>query len=464
MKKRLFLFLTVFLLLNIISAMDLDVSVKPISDSYIIQLNKPALYDLVIKNNGINDEFKIYSLVGVNINPSDSIKISSGETKTIKIEAIPQSALRDKKGFFTFEYIIQNSQNEIRKEKLSMNIADLSDSLFIVPENINPKSDKMVVSVKNILMNDFTDLKINLDSAFFSYEKNIPLKSLETTELDIPIDVEKLKSLSAGQYIINVKVSSEGKIDEKEITFKFLEQENIDSSESKEGILIRRIEITKNNLGNVRKSVNIQYNTNLIYNIISYPFTTYNINPSKSEIKGFTRYNGWEKELNPSEQLKVIIKTNWLYPILIIILIIAIVILVKRYTETDIVLRKNVSYVNTKGGEFALKVQLRVKAKRFVERIKVVDKIPPIVTLYEKFGAVTPDKVDLENKRLEWNIEALNAGEERIFSYIVYSKIGVVGKFELPPAKVIYERDGEIKDNVSNKSYFINEPKKFGRI
>jgi len=121
-------------------------------------------------------------------------------------------------------------------------------------------------------------------------------------------------------------------------------------------------------------------------------------------------------------------------------------------------IKKKINYVRTKGGEFALKVQLKVKARRYVERIKVDDRIPHLVSLYDKFGAVTPDKIDSTNRRLEWNVDSLNPGEERIFSYIVYSKIGVVGKFELPAAKAIYEREGKIKSSVSNRSFFVNEP------
>ena len=125
-------------------------------------------------------------------------------------------------------------------------------------------------------------------------------------------------------------------------------------------------------------------------------------------------------------------------------------------------MRKKVSFIKTKGGEFALKISIVVKAKRFIERIKITDRLPHIVELYDKFGAVKPDVVDRKNKRLEWNIEAMNESESRIFSYIIFSKIGVVGTFELPNAYAVYEREGELKEVFSNKSYYVNEPKKDG--
>jgi len=135
-------------------------------------------------------------------------------------------------------------------------------------------------------------------------------------------------------------------------------------------------------------------------------------------------------------------------------------VLIRKSIESDLILRKKISFVKTKGGQFALKVSIRVKSKRFLERINIIDKLPPLVKLYEKFGATMPDKIDEKNKRLEWNIESLNQGEERIFTYIIYSRIGIVGRFELPSAKAVYEKEGKVKGVESNRSFFINEPRK----
>ncbi|MBT7238024.1 hypothetical protein HN865_04160 [Candidatus Woesearchaeota archaeon] len=51
----------------------------------------------------------------------------------------------------------------------------------------------------------------------------------------------------------------------------------------------------------------------------------------------------------------------------------------------------------------------------------------------------------------------MDLGEERVFSYIVYSKIGVVGKFSLPEALAVFEKEGEIHEVESNKVFFLSE-------
>ena len=44
-------------------------------------------------------------------------------------------------------------------------------------------------------------------------------------------------------------------------------------------------------------------------------------------------------------------------------------------------------------------------------------------------------------------------------SYIIFSKVGVLGKFALPTANAIYEKDGEINETDSNRAFFIAEPR-----
>ena len=60
---------------------------------------------------------------------------------------------------------------------------------------------------------------------------------------------------------------------------------------------------------------------------------------------------------------------------------------------------------------------------------------------------------------MDWNIPRLAEGEERIFTYVIYSKLRIVGRFELPSATGIYEVEGKIHETKSNRTFFINEPR-----
>jgi hypothetical protein len=445
----------VFFSLSSVLAISLKVTPQPVQTSVITDLDEPASFDLVIENFGDTDTFQLYSFVGVDITPKESFIIKSGETKTISIKVMPQDALKAKKQHFTFEYKIGNSKNEFQTEKLTIDVIGLEQAFEITPEAIYPSTEKEVISIKNKIGYNFGEISAKLDSVFFNSEAKFSLEAYQTKNLEINLNKDKLKSILSGPYLLTTKLETHGKSAEIESTITFSEQEGIDSKETSNGFFINKHEITKSNIGNVQRNIQITVNKN----ILAYLFTTFNIAPEKT-FNWFTVTYTWRKELMPNQELDVVVKTNWFYPIIVIILAIVIFMGIKKYTESDLIVKKNVSFVNIKGGEFALRVSIRLRAKKFIERISVIDRLPALVTLYDKFGAIPPNKVDLKNKRLEWNVESLDNGEERIFSYIIYSKVGVFGRFELPSSRALYSRDGKLRQVESNRAFLINQGKK----
>lgn len=454
MKKKLFSLILLIILINIISiaAINLEVSSKPVSNSFVVELEDPAIFDLTIKNLESEDSFKIYSLVGMNITHVP-FRIGNEETQKVRIYLTPQDYLKSNPKPYTFEYKIKNSKKEIQSETLTINILKLGDVFSVISEPINPKSEKISLTIKNNIMKNFKDVNFKMSSEFFKHEEKFSFVPNDKKYIEIEIDKNKIKSFSAGNYILNSEISMGDDLVNVESQIKFLETEGIEISENKEGSIIQRTEITKKNTGNVRQLVSIREKKN----VISYLFTTTNIVPTKTETNGVFKTYTWEKVLIPNEELKVVIKTNWLFPIFIILILIAGIKLIRKSIYDNLELTKKVSFVKTKGGEFALKISVKAKAKKQIEKIRIVDKFPQMVKLYNKFGMINPDKIDLESRKLYWNINKLNKGETRIFTYIVYSKIGVLGKVELPEAEAFYEDDGKTKQSSSNRSFYVRD-------
>ena len=454
-KKALLLFLIILISLSIItiSAINLEVKSEPISNSFLVELDEPAIFDLTIKNLEKKDTFKIYSLVGINITHNPII-LANEETKKVRIYVTPQDSLKNKLQSYVFEYKIKYSNNDIQSETLTLNIVDLESSFTIKAEPIGPNTKKIILDIKNNIMKNFKNVEFKISSKFFEHEEKISLKANEKKFIEIMIDQEKIKTLNAGNYIMNTQIRLKDHIANIESQIKFLETEGIETSETKEGIIIQRSEIIKKNTGNVKKLVKITMEKNLL----AYIFTTRNIATTKIETNGFIKKYIWEKVLIPNEEIKIVTKTNWLFPIFILIIILMGVRLIRKSIYDNLELSKKVSFVKTKGGQFALKVTIKARAKKHLEKITIIDKIPPIVKLYNKFGTISPDKIDLENKKLHWNLSSLNKDETRIFTYIIYSKIGIMGRFELPETRAVYEDEGELKETISNRSFYVNNP------
>lgn len=455
----LIIFLILIILINLVSAINLQIEKRTISDVIIKEMDNPAVFEFSIKNLGGSDRFEIYSLVGVDISPKEAFDLNSGETKIIRVEVKASESVKKSSGYYTFVYKIKSSNTGTQEDKLTIRIVNLKDALWLGADNINPDSDKITVYLENKENFNFSSIEAEISSVFFNVKEKFSLPALERKLFAVNLDKEKLRTLLAGPYILTANIKVENITETLESTIKFLEKSGLLTKETREGILISRYEIEKRNEGNLITLAEI----NTRKDVFSRLFTTFSILPDKTERKGFFVSYSWQKELRPGETLKVIIKTNWLFPAIILIAVLLIIFFIQIYLTSDVILKKRINYVktkSTKGGEFALKVSINVKARRFVEKIEVLDKLPPIVKLYERYGTIAPDRIDEKNKRLAWNIESLNAGAETVLSYIIYSKIGVVGKFELPTATAVYEKQGKIKETSSNKVFFVNEPRK----
>ncbi len=447
--------LILFLIIFPIVSAQIEIEKEPVVDVVVSELKNPAIFNLEITNLGESDIFNIYSLVGVDILPNESFSINSGETKKIQIKVIPQEPIFRYYGSFNFVYKIKGEKTGITEDVMTIKIMKLEDVLDINSYNINLKDDKAVVYVKNKIALPF-NISAKFSSAFFEFSKNFSLNPYGKKEFEVSLDKEKIKKLVAGSYILTSELLISGVKEKIENSFKFSEKENIETKETKEGIIISKLIVEKINNGNLPIVARIEIKKD----IISRLFTTFNVEPVKIEREGFAVIYYFEKELDPSESFTIKATTNWTLPFIILIFIFAIIFLFQKYTSTDVILKKKATYVKTKGGEFALKISLIVRAKRFVEKINVVDKIPSLVKVHERFGSFEPDKIDEKNRRLEWNIDSLDKDEERIFSYVIYSKVAPVGKFEIPSATAVYEREGKIREAKSNKVFFITEQKK----
>ena len=452
MKKLAVLVFLLFLLFASVSAINLGVEKTSSNEVMIYNINEPAVLDLKIKNLGSSDNFQFYNLLGFSMFPGGTVQIAGGETKNVQIIIYPREDL-NYHGFYTFEYFIQGQNGEKISEKATIKIIDLSDAFEVGSGDISPETNSIDIYISNKVNFDFDDLDLKFESAFFKIDESFSLKAYEEKSFKVQLDKEDFEKLMAGFYTLSANVVFKEKTAEVEGVIKFVEKDLLVTSEESYGLIINTLAIEKKNDGNVLA----KSETVVKKNIISRLFATFNPEPDSADRHGFFVYYTWESEIKPGESLKINIKTNWLFPLLVIFFVATIVFLAKQYSRTNIVLSKRVSFIRSKGGEFALKISLFVNAKKHVERVNVVDRIPPLASVYERFGGERPARFDEKTKRIEWELGNMDAGERRVLSYVIYSKVGVMGTFTLPGATAVYEKDGEIHEVESNRAFFIAE-------
>jgi hypothetical protein len=451
-KKSLFavVFLSLFLF-AMVSSSNLEVTKVDKGSVIISQLENPAVFEFLIKNYGSQDNFQIYSLVGIPMTPRGSFDLPSG-TSNITVKIYPDKSVRKNDGFYIFEYQIKGVNSGIFKDTLSLKIVDLKDVLSLTSKNLLPGESSIVIKVKNLENTNLEDLKIRFISEFFDYTDSLSLEPFESKDITIPVNLEKAKKLNAGLYIINAELNYQNIKVPVSGTMNYLEKEGLSVRENSSGLIIKSYAIEKVNEGNVNANAKVLISKD----IVSRLFSVYSVEPSEINRNGLYVDYIWNKELGPGERFSVAMTTNYTFPFVLVILIIFVAVLAKIYFKTNVTISKRVSFVKTHGEQSALKVTVRVRAKKTVENIQIIDRVPGGMHIYEKFG-IKPDKVDPSTRRLIWNISKLNAGEERVYSYIIYSKLKIIGKLELPSATAIFESGDKSHEVFSNKTYFMNE-------
>ena len=448
MKNLIFILLLSILLTSTASALIIEERV--INDATITEFSQPAKFELTIRE-AEPGTYNLYTLTDVRLLPASSVYLNAGTNKlTIYVYATEFTP----RGSYTFTYFLKKIDGESFEDRLSIKVVDLKDAIDINSDSNDPDSGKIGFYIINLVQSELTDVKANFSSVFFdNFEYVFDLKPYEKKEFTIQIDKEKIKTIAAGSYILSAEFDTnkgkqrvDGKI--------YLGEKKVVKSESdSSGILIRTNTVSKINAGNVLETVNIKIKRNIFTRI----FTSFNNEPNLVDREGFVITYSWTKQLGPAEILTIKAKTNYIFPLLIIVFCVLIILGIKRYLATAIEIKKSAHHVRTKGKEFALKVRIRIKAKKDLENVSLIDRIPAIVKVYEKFGLIKPTVIDARNRRLQWDIGDLMNGEERVFNYLIYSKVGIVGKFSLPEAIAVFEKNNEIHEVKSNKVFFMSE-------
>jgi hypothetical protein len=445
-------FVSVFLMSMFLISFASALSVTSTSESNVIipDFNQAAEFKLTIT--GANPgSYNMYTLTDVNLKPASPFMLTSGSNE-VDIFVFSTDQLKER-GFYSFSYTLKKMDGESFEEKLTVKVVDLEDAIEINSGSNDPVTGKINFHVKNKEKAVLKGVNAKFSSVFFDFEQTFDLGAFEQKEFEVDVGEDELSKIAAGSYIVKAEFDTDKGLKEIEGRVFLGEKKGVDTQEDISGFLIYTKTVNKINSGNVEETVSVSMSKDAISRL----FTSFNVEPNVVDRQGFKVFYTWHKSLGPAEIFSVKAKTNYIYPLLIVIVAALLIMGFKRYTEMKVDVSKSVNHVKTKTGHFALRVKINVKAKKAVENVSLIDKVPAIVKVYEKFGTEKPTKIDAANRRIQWDIGDLNAGEERIFSYVVYSKVGVVGKFALPEALVVFEKEGEIHETESNKVFFLSE-------
>ncbi len=397
--------------------------------------------------------YSVYTFANFQITPAEIFYLENDTRVNFSIS--PKGEFENTKYIFSYTISkIGGSSPFSVEKKFSVKFLDFEDMVKIETNNIDFENGVVKVYVENSEDYEFKNISASFSSILFNFNKSFNLGRKETKIFDVVVNENLLKTTKAGTYVLDGIFNFIGG-SKKQIYGKlYLDAKTgIKSEDSTSGILIRKNIIKKINEGNTVEYVNIKVSKDPF----SRMFTNLNIEPTTFYREGFRIYYSWDHKLSPNESFEVIVKTNYFYFILILCIIGAFVYFILMYLKIKIDIKKKIVPIKTKNGEFALRVSLNIRAKADVKDVILSDSVPSTVKLYNKFSSIQPDEIDVSTRRMKWKIGDLKNGEERAYSYVVYSRVGYVGRFSLPRAFVRYKIDDLEKREYSKEVFFLAE-------
>ncbi|MCL6500727.1 MAG: hypothetical protein K6T16_01685 [Candidatus Pacearchaeota archaeon] len=402
-------------------------------------INIPAEYNFTVNNpNNFDDFFKIYTLLDAKLAPIKKYPIAAGLRTNFVVTLLPTESLKNKcgEGSCQVQYYLKADRSGVVEDTFSVRILPLDKIISInVPSSITRDDTMIIFNVTNKENINFREVQLTFDSEFSKIEKKFTLGPKSSERVEMQLDTTKLKTAKFGDYDTKLKLFINNEYEYVIIQPITLQEfTSITTTEaSKFSFFGFTRTITKKNEGNSAKLITIE----IVKNRFEHAFTSSSIPATSVEASGALVTLKWQRELEPGESFTLEVYTDYTIPVITLILIILAALGIWLAKRPRVIVKKKAFKVKTKGGEFALKIVLLVKnIGKEIKNVKCIDRVPHMVKIYERFGVAKPDKIEKET--LTWNFGDLAPGEERVISYIIYSKIVPVGAITLPRAMVSY--------------------------
>ncbi len=454
-KSKILIFLVVLFFISFISIKTANAQTLIIEHEAVkgdVLPNESAVFDIIIENKGGSSEevqFKFQSPFTLldwelKANPS-TLKIFPRSTATSTLTLAPLFDLPSKTyGILLLIYSPTNEDIKLQ-HLVTINLVDYINLLktkFVLPNAIDSRKDAIIkLDLENKYNILLENLNVKIYTDFFETERTINLNPYEKrTETFI---VKFKEEVEAGEYPLNLLIKKdENVVTDFTDTMRIgLRSDIREAEDKKSGFLISRITLTRTNEGNEVSSETYSLELSPLRKLFTYS------KPSPTTvIKGAETYTLiWNFDIAPGESQTIIATTNYVIPVVLLIVLAVILYLIITLTKKDLVVDKKVTTITNKD-ESLIRVTLNLynKSNKEIYDVKVMDTLFKLVENPQEFGTMEPKHIrkTLSNAtQLIWIIPSIKPEHEVILHY----KAKARGLHKIPSVLVKYRIDGKIR-------------------
>ncbi|MFH1065218.1 MAG: hypothetical protein V1734_01805 [Nanoarchaeota archaeon] len=314
------------------------------------------------------------------------------------------------------------------------------------------KKYKAEVTLENNLNVILPEAEIVVSSELFEERRTIIMlpwqERSEIFEFSIP------ETVTPEEYTASIRVYYDKQlVSKKEFAFRVSTVSDVDGRETEEtGFLWKRTSVTRAGSGNTPTETSYRKSLTKLQQM----FSSYSLEPtetSESMVK-------WSLTINPGTTQRITITTNYRPLFWAVLAIIAFGVFALVIFKRGVSLKKEIiSHKTTHDGFTEIKVRIHAKnnEKKNLHDAMLMEVLPHHMHPKMEFGTLHPEAVEKGERgiRVKWNLEKIGGHEERIITYTVLTKIGIIGNIELQPSLLRYKsREGKVISVKSNSLKF----------
>ncbi|MCH8067333.1 MAG: hypothetical protein IIC69_02005 [Nanoarchaeota archaeon] len=467
--KKLILFTIIFsLYLSIVNAASFDATAVPINDRIVI--DEFAAFQLNIKNNlDRYDEYRIYTLDfptwDIRTEPIANpitLELEPGAEGSVELVVDPLK-IRDIGAYQVGVNVRSKLTDDVITVPLKVTIMSTEPLIqgyaptvvtgVEIPEKIDPRQEVPIkISLNNQNIIDYPDLIITLESNLIKDTINIQLGPKGEKTLELKVNLDPLTKPQEDRLVVTVFKGDRRIINPivRKIEIIEYEDKQLVKEEKKFSLTRSYYDFVSNNDEYEGK---FKVETSLFASIFS------STNPKAKVIsENGKRYFVWDVELE-NNRMQVVVTKNFIPLFAAILLLIAAVISYYVLRSPLLMVKEASNIVKKEGGTSEMTVILHIKnrSKNKIKEIEISDHIPALVAVGHdiSIGSLQPTKMLKHESKgttiAKWEIDALDASEERVLSYRIKSKLPILGSFSLPAANAVFKSNGKTMTSDSNR-------------
>lgn len=410
-----------------------------------------AAYNITVTN--LNSEERIYS---ISLKSGDAtnwilspnfIKVPANSTSSEVLNIFPKTTTSV--GNYLLDVTLKYGGDiEVVPLQINMNFEGFSLDYvpnvalkISVPEVQDPRQIMRVsVLMTNKNMLDMKNLTLRIRSDLFFKEINTSLGPKKDRTGEFLVDIDPLQSPGLYKiyaelyYPITDKVVSEA---ESEFKIDTYSSSPLKRNHTSSWFMVKDV-ISVENIGNYE----IVKETTARTHWYERMFTSTDPDTEVVRVDGKS-YFQWNPSVKPMEVKTLVITKN--YRLLILVLLLLLLAVISYYIfRSPIILLKEAHVLEQDDhgiSEIKIKVFVKNRSRTPLEHITITDKVPGITDYVESsnLGSMRPSRITKTTAKgtiLHWDLDKLDAFEERIITYRLKSKLKIVGDMSLPKTRV----------------------------